>query len=54
MYEVSVGTTVSTVSGGANIVVVSRLRVLLLLLSVGLQVTNAPDILQPCGLLYYP
>ena len=25
----------------------------LLLLSVGLQVANAPDVLQPCGLLYY-
>jgi len=27
---------------------------LLLLLSVGLLVANAPDVLQPCGLLYYP
>ena len=27
---------------------------LLLLLSVGLPVFNAPDVLQPCGLLYYP
>ena len=27
---------------------------LLLLLSVGLSVANAPDVLQPCGLLYYP
>jgi len=27
---------------------------LLLLLSVGLPVANAPDVLQPCGLLYYP
>jgi len=27
---------------------------LLLLLSVGLPVVNAPDVLQPCGLLYYP
>ena len=26
---------------------------LLLLLSVGLLVANAPDVLQPCGLLYY-
>ena len=26
----------------------------LLLLSVGLQVANAPDVLQPCGLYYYP
>ena len=26
---------------------------LLLLLSVGLPVANAPDVLQPCGLLYY-
>ena len=26
----------------------------LLLLSVGLPVANAPDVLQPCGLLYYP
>ena len=25
-----------------------------LLLSLGLQVANAPDVLQPCGLLYYP
>jgi hypothetical protein len=25
----------------------------LLLLSVGLPVANAPDVLQPCGLLYY-
>ena len=25
-----------------------------LLLSVGLPVANAPDVLQPCGLLYYP
>ena len=24
------------------------------LLSVGLPVANAPDVLQPCGLLYYP
>jgi hypothetical protein len=28
--------------------------VLLLLLAVGLPVANAPDVLQPCGLLYYP
>ena len=28
--------------------------VFLLLLSVGLPVANAPDVLQPCGLLYYP
>ena len=28
--------------------------ILLLLLSVGLPVANAPDVLQPCGLLYYP
>ena len=27
---------------------------LLLLLSVWLPVANAPDVLQPCGLLYYP
>ena len=27
---------------------------LLLLLSVGLPVANAPDVLQPCDLLYYP
>ena len=27
---------------------------LLLLLSVGLPVANAPDVLQPYGLLYYP
>jgi len=27
---------------------------LLLLLSVGLAVANAPDVLQPCGLLHYP
>jgi len=27
---------------------------LLLLLSVGLPVANAPDVLQPFGLLYYP
>ena len=26
----------------------------LLLLSVGLPVANAPDVLQPCGLFYYP
>ena len=26
----------------------------LLLLSVGLPVANTPDVLQPCGLLYYP
>jgi hypothetical protein len=26
----------------------------LLLLSVGLPVANAPDVLQPCGLLYCP
>jgi len=26
----------------------------LLLLSVGLPVANAPDVLQPCDLLYYP
>jgi hypothetical protein len=26
----------------------------LLLLSVGLPVANAPDVLQSCGLLYYP
>ena len=28
--------------------------VILLLLSVGLPVANAPDVLQPFGLLYYP
>jgi hypothetical protein len=33
---------------------VCSLAVLLLLLSVGLPVANAPDVLQPCGLLYYP
>ena len=27
---------------------------LLLLLSVGLPVANVPDVLQPCGLFYYP
>ena len=27
---------------------------LLLVLSVGLPVANAPDVLQPCDLLYYP
>jgi hypothetical protein len=26
----------------------------ILLLSVGLPVANAPDLFQPCGLLYYP
>ena len=31
-----------------------RLQFLLLLLSVGLPVANAPDVLQPCGLLYHP
>ena len=36
----------------SNLVVQSP--VVLLLLSVGLPVTNAPDALQPCGLLYYP
>jgi hypothetical protein len=30
------------------------LFLLLLLLSIGLPVANAPDVLQPCGLLYYP
>ena len=30
------------------------LTVAVLLLSVGLPVANAPDVLQPCGLLYYP
>ena len=30
------------------------IRSSLLLLSVGLPVANAPDVLQPCGLLYYP
>ena len=33
---------------------VTILLLLLLLLSVGLPVANAPDVLQPCGLLYYP
>ena len=28
--------------------------VVVLLLSVGLPVVNAPDVLQTCGLLYYP
>jgi len=31
-----------------------KYTVLLFLLSVGLLVANAPDVLQPCGLLYYP
>jgi len=31
-----------------------KAMLLLLLLSVGLPVANAPDVLQPCGLLYYP
>ena len=31
-----------------------NISLLLLLLSVGLPVANAPDVLQPCGLLYYP
>ena len=34
--------------------VIFRLLFLLLLLSVGLSVANAPDVPQPCGLLYYP
>ena len=34
--------------------ILSLAKVLLLLLSVGLPVANAPDVLQPCGLLYYP
>ena len=29
-------------------------NIVLLLLSVGLPVANAPDVLQPCGLLYFP
>ena len=33
---------------------VCLILLLLLLLSVGLPVANAPDVLQPCGLLYYP
>ena len=32
----------------------STVLILLLLLSVGLPVANAPDVLQPCGLLYHP
>jgi hypothetical protein len=32
----------------------ASLILVLLLLSIGLPVANAPDILQPCGLLYYP
>ena len=32
----------------------SRIIQMVLLLSVGLPVANAPDVLQPCGLLYYP
>ena len=35
------------------IIIMLEVRVLLLL-SVGLPVANAPDVLQPCGLLYYP
>jgi len=31
-----------------------HMHMFLLLLSVGLPVANAPDVLQPCGLLYYP
>jgi hypothetical protein len=31
-----------------------RLRKVLLLLFFGLPVANAPDVPQPCGLLYYP
>ena len=31
-----------------------KVQVILLLLSVGLPVANALDVLQPCGLLYYP
>ena len=34
--------------------IVTYCHLLLLLLSVGLPVANAPDVLQPCGLLYYP
>ena len=34
--------------------VAAHFSLLLLLLSVGLPVANAPDVLQPCGLLYYP
>jgi hypothetical protein len=34
--------------------VILRVYCCLLLLSVGLPVANAPDVLQPCGLLYYP
>jgi len=30
------------------------ISILLLLLSVGLPVANAPGLLQPCGLLYHP
>ena len=37
-----------------KVVLVVVLCTVLLLLSVGLPVANAPDVLQPCGLLYYP
>ena len=41
----------------SNVVVTAGLLLLLLLLlllSVGLPAANAPDVLLPCGLLYYP
>jgi len=37
-----------------SIMLTNTWQELLLLLSVGLPVANAPDVLQPCGLLYYP
>ena len=40
---------VTTPQDGGKVV-----SLLLLLLSVGLPVAIAPDVLQPCGLLYYP
>ena len=41
-------------STGNNVPGVLNYQVLLLLLlSAGLPVANAPDVLQPCGLLYY-
>ena len=42
------------VSNGQEAGWASGLLILLLLLSAGLPVANAPDVLQPCGLLYYP
>ena len=37
-----------------NLISNAAVLLLLLLLSVGLPVANAPDVLQLCGLLYYP